>query len=189
MAILLFDNYDSFTYNLYHYLEALNQDVVVVKNDAFDVNTLSKYEAVVISPGPGLPHESGYLMPLIERAYGKLPILGVCLGMQALAAHTGLELYNLDQPLHGVARSISTEKGTLFRGLPTRCSVGLYHSWAVKPHVDSEWRFTAFTDSGILMAMENAPAMAYAVQFHPESILSDQGLIMLENFLLTLPND
>ncbi len=186
MAILLFDNYDSFTYNLHHYLEAMHQDVVVVKNDAFDVNTLSQYTALVISPGPGLPAESGCLMETIDRAYGNMPILGVCLGMQALAEHTGHTLYNLEAPLHGVARCIQISESMLFNGLPRMLSVGLYHSWAVNTNEQSNWSYTAYTDDGILMAMENPKQLAFGVQFHPESILTQKGRGIMQNFLNTV---
>ncbi len=183
MAILLFDNYDSFTYNLHHYLNALRKDVVVVKNDAFDVDTLFQYEALVISPGPGVPEESGCLMEVVARAYGRMPILGVCLGMQALAQYTGLELYNLETPYHGLSRQIKIEKSVLFGGLPNRLRVGLYHSWAVRASSHPHWQYTAFTENGILMAMEQPNQFVYAVQFHPESILTQEGRMILENFL------
>ena len=186
MAILLFDNHDSFTYNLYHYIDALGVEVEVVTNDAFDPHHWNKYEAIVISPGPGLPEESGCLMALIEQAYGQIPMLGVCMGMQAMALYTGHTLYNLDAPLHGVTRNISIDSGDLFLGVPQNIHVGLYHSWAVKPLDNSEWNYNAFTDSGILMAMENPANMTYAVQFHPESILTEHGRTVVENFVRTV---
>ncbi|MCH8546682.1 MAG: aminodeoxychorismate/anthranilate synthase component II [Cryomorphaceae bacterium] len=183
MAILLFDNYDSFTYNLYHYIDALGVEVEVVTNDVFIPADWRKYEAIVISPGPGLPEESGCLMALIELAYGRIPILGVCMGMQAMAQYCGHELYNLEAPLHGVARGIQIDSGELFRGVPKNIQVGLYHSWAVKPQENSAWSYNAFTDSGILMAMENPEKKAYAVQFHPESVLTEHGRKIMENFV------
>lgn len=156
---------------------------MVVKNDQFDIDAIGKYDRLVISPGPGIPQESGILMELIQRAYGKLPILGVCMGMQALALHSGFELYNMESPLHGLMRDIEVKDGVLFRNLPAVMPVGLYHSWAVKSSDVEGWTITAHTANNIVMAIENPTQRAFGVQFHPESVMTKYGRDIVRNFL------
>lgn len=187
MRILLVDNYDSFTYNLVHYLEKLGADVHVLRNDNPELLSLSldPYNAVVLSPGPGLPAQSGHLMKVIERTYGRLPMLGVCLGMQALALHCGAQLYNRSGVMHGRTAQLEVmAQGRILDGVAD-LQVGLYHSWAVKPStLDQGWKLCAVAlDDAAPMVMEHEANRAYAVQFHPESILTPGGLKMLENWL------
>lgn len=187
MKILLLDNYDSFTYNLAHYLEKLECDVQVVRNDSPALADLdmSSFDGLVLSPGPGLPEESGQLMAIITQHFGQIPILGVCLGMQALAKHSGGTLYNRDGVMHGRTAELKvSETGKILRDVKN-LEVGLYHSWAVDQEVlPKEWKITAVAlEDQAPMIMEHESAAAFGVQFHPESILTKEGLRMLENWL------
>lgn len=180
--ILLIDNYDSFTYNLFHYLESLGVEVEVVLNDKLSGVEPERYDALVLSPGPGLPEEAGDLMKIIEATAGRKPILGVCLGMQALALYSGGELYNQKVVKHGIQEKIHLEKSDLFDGLPSEVEVGLYHSWAVKEG-SGDFKITARSASGTAMALENAKLNWYGVQFHPESVMTPEGRKILMNFI------
>lgn len=187
MKILLLDNYDSFTYNLAHYLEKLECDVRVVRNDNPSLPDLDmgSFDGLVLSPGPGLPEESGQLMAIITRHFGQIPILGVCLGMQALALHSGGTLYNRDGVMHGRTAELEvSETGQILRNVKN-LEVGLYHSWAVRQEgLPEEWKITAVAlDDQAPMIMEHSSGIAFGVQFHPESILTREGLRMLENWL------
>lgn len=179
--ILLVDNYDSFTYNLAHLLEAIGCEVCTVYNDAVDLSTLHIYDAIVLSPGPGLPDDAGQMPQVIKQAIGQIPILGVCLGMQALALHLSGSLYNQTKVKHGVQETIQLELSPLFKGIGSAMAVGLYHSWAVRPEGDFE--VIARSDSGIVMAISNEELKLYGVQFHPESIMSPKGKELLTNFV------
>lgn len=186
MRFLLVDNFDSFTYNIVHYLEQCGVNVDVVTNLEVDCSSLGDYQAVVLSPGPGLPPQAGKLMEVVARSFAQnIPVLGVCLGMQALAIHAGDTVYNQEIVKHGLAEEIQlTKEGSLFyEGIPNRFEVGLYHSWAVRLEEDSPFTPTAFSESEILMSMEIPEKNIYAVQFHPESILTPNGLQMIRNFV------
>jgi len=185
MRILLLDNYDSFTYNLYHYLRAFCADVVVKRNDEITLEESDAFTHIVLSPGPGLPKDAGILMELIARHVEKKPMLGICLGMQAIAEHYGAELYNQEHVKHGVTTTISTAyKNRLFKNLPTQITVGLYHSWAVDENTLPEFlRSTAKSEEAVLMAIEHKFLPLAGVQFHPESILTDHGKAMIKNWL------
>jgi anthranilate synthase component II len=184
VRILLVDNYDSFTYNLVHYMEAEGARVEVVRNDELlQVDSIG-YDRVVLSPGPGLPAESGELMTFIPRVVGKQPILGVCLGMQAIALHFGGELYNLSNVRHGIGIESSLDTSSaLFKGMPQKTEVGLYHSWAVKEPLPQGFKRTARNSDNVVMAMEHCTLPVFAVQFHPESVLTPLGRSMIRNFL------
>jgi anthranilate synthase component 2 len=185
MKVLLVDNYDSFTYNLQHYLAQCGAQVEVRRNDALSLAEVALFERVVLSPGPGLPEAAGLTLPLIER-YGKeKPILGVCLGCQALAQYAGGRLYNQQEVAHGIQRRMHRKGPSwLLDGLPAHLAVGLYHSWAVEAaSLAAPWRCTAFRDTGALMALEHETLPLAGVQFHPESIMSEQGLRLLQNWL------
>ena len=189
MKVLLVDNYDSFTYNLVHYLEQLDITVVVLRNDEPDLLTidLSTFNGLVLSPGPGLPSESGQLMDIITKAYGALPILGVCLGMQALAKYSGASLYNRDGVMHGRTTQLElVEPSILLQGVQN-LQVGLYHSWAVDPKSLKHWNLcgVALSD-GAPMIIERPSDKVFAVQFHPESVLTPEGLRMMENWVRVL---
>ncbi len=179
--ILLVDNFDSFTYNLVHYLESLDCKVDVCFNNAIPVEIIDVYDAVVLSPGPGLPEESGDLTAFVKKYIGKVPFLGVCLGMQALAVELGGELYNQQVVKHGVQETISTKRGVLFSEDSESIEVGLYHSWAVS--FDGDYLVTATSKKGTAMALENKSLRCFGVQFHPESIMTPNGLDILRNFL------
>ena len=186
MHILLLDNIDSFTYNIYHYLEALDVDVTVLTNKEITISDLEKYDALVCSPGPGLPKDAGKLMEVLGKAVElKLPVLGICLGMQAIAEHFGGSIYNQAVVKHGQQVSIThAETSSLFNGIPPTFSVGLYHSWAVDPKLpEGILCATAFSEDGVMMALEHTSLPIFGVQFHPESILSEYGMELLGNFL------
>jgi anthranilate synthase component 2 len=183
--VLVVDNYDSFTWNLVHLLEQLGAAVEVRFND--DPNLLDhlNHTHAVVSPGPGLPQEAGQLMAFLHAWPANRPLLGVCLGHQALALDAGAALYNLPTVMHGLQRTIHPEEGSaLFEGLPRDLPVGLYHSWAVdSATLPPVWRATAQSQDGVLMAMEHRERPWFGVQFHPESVMTPQGLELLAHFL------
>jgi anthranilate synthase component II len=186
MRFLLVDNFDSFTYNIVHYLEQCHLDVHVVTNLEVDIDSLKFFDAIVLSPGPGLPNESGKLIQVVAEAMNQnKPILGVCLGMQALAIHAGDTLYNQVIVKHGISEKVHrTEADSLFYGgIPESFDVGLYHSWAVELAENSPFIPTTYSENQVLMSMEIPAEKVYAVQFHPESILTPTGLKMIENFV------
>jgi len=185
MRIAVLDNLDSFTYNLVHRLEPMVDSVEVVRNDdPHALIILEAADAVVFSPGPGLPQDAGCLMEAVHQIVGTKPVLGVCLGMQALGLHFGAQLYHAGPPQHGVARTISTKSASsvLFQGILTPLEVGLYHSWAVRMH-DLQSSCVAWTDQNVPMAAEWPEHQAFAVQFHPESVLTPQGDAILANWV------
>ncbi len=183
--ILLFDNYDSFTFNLKHYLEALNVEVTVVRNDE-PLGDILCYDAIVLSPGPGLPKDAGNLKQLVFLAKKRVPLFGVCLGMQAIAEEYGWELYNQKVVKHGVSEVIKVKDSVLFKDLEKEeIEVGLYHSWAVNPKNDL-LQISALSKNGTVMAIENSEDKIFGVQFHPESILTPSGKRILTNFLQML---
>lgn len=186
MRFLLVDNFDSFTYNIVHYLEQCDVEVEVVTNVSVDCNTLDQYDAVMLSPGPGLPEQAGKLMEVVEKSWkNRIPVLGVCLGMQALAIYSRDELYNQQFVKHGVAESAkrTIASSVFYDGIPDEFKVGLYHSWAVRLNPDSPFTATAYSENDVLMSMEIPGKKIYAVQFHPESILTPYGLQMIRNFV------
>ena len=179
------DFYDSFTFNLSHYLEQLNVDVTVIRHDYLNLTQINVFDAIILSPGPGLPAEKQHLMELLSMYVGKKPILGVCLGMQAIALHLGASLENQQEVKHGVqGKLIVKDHSGLFQGLSKEFLVGLYHSWKVVG-VPEHWQ-TSQLDNGVLMSIEVPNQQLYAVQFHPESILTEYGLPLLSNFIQTV---
>lgn len=185
MKILIIDNYDSFTYNLAHYIEGIIDDqVTVMRNDHIDFEILPQFERIVISPGPGLPEQSGDLMRALELIPDSTTVLAVCLGMQAYALTTGGAIYNLDCIHHGVqVRCDFDNTAKLFQGVEEKGIVGLYHSWAVESPLPKEWRVTARSEEGVIMAMEHLIKPVHCVQFHPESVLTPDGRRMVANFI------
>lgn len=191
MKILLFDNYDSFTYNLYHCLKKLvNAPVDVIRNDQLTLDDVRKYDKIVLSPGPGLPNESGILLPLIKEYAATKPILGVCLGEQAIGEAFGGTLENLDKVYHGLATPVSVyknrtmAKNDLFQNLPTTFTVGRYHSWVVsKNNFPEVLEITAEDEQGRIMALRHKTYDVQGVQFHPESVMTPDGITMVKNFL------
>lgn len=187
MKLLVFDNYDSFTYNIVHALRQLGVDPDVRRNDAISLDEIDAYDKIIISPGPGIPEEAGLLMPMLERYAATKPILGVCLGHQAIGQHFGANLHNLSEVYHGVATPVTVTDADdyLFHGLPSTIEVGRYHSWVVDREgfpADS-LIVTAIDDSGMIMAMRHRSLDIHGVQFHPESILTPQGIKIIENWL------
>ena len=188
MKVLLIDNYDSFTYNLVHYLEELDCEVTVLRNDSSALNELdlSMFHGLVLSPGPGLPENNGILMDIASKALGTIPLLGVCLGMQALGILAGSSLYNRNGVMHGRTAKLQkvANDGILLNGVKS-LTVGLYHSWAVKTEgLGPQWKVCAVAlDDDAPMVIENIADHAFGVQFHPESILTDQGKLMMKNWV------
>ena len=182
--VLVLDNYDSFTYNLVHYLEDLGCEVVVRRNDKLDLEELSDFEQIVLSPGPGIPDEAGMLKEVIRIGAKSKRILGVCLGQQAIAEVFGGRLVNLKQVYHGVATSI-TIKGddVLYRGLPEKIEVGRYHSWVVHPDLPPCLEVTATDATGTVMSLRHLEYDIRAVQYHPESVLTPDGKTIIANWL------
>lgn len=185
--ILLIDNYDSFTYNLYHYLDELNQGgVEVQRNDELDLNGVLDYDLVVLSPGPGLPKQAGKLMEFLERYATKVPILGVCLGQQAIAENFGMKLKNLPKVVHGQSRIIEivARESGLFKDFPASIKVGRYHSWVIDPEsMHTDFNITSTDEEGNIMSIEHKTLPICAVQFHPESVLTELGKELLQNWL------
>ena len=187
MRVLLIDFYDSFTFNLAHYLEALEVELLIKRYDQINTSDFSQINAIVLSPGPGLPHEKQGLAEILDNYVGKIPILGVCLGMQALVEHLGGTLKNQEFVKHGVAELIDIQPQTiLFKDMPLQIEVGLYHSWQVC--CPDAW-ITAQSKFGIPMAIEYPEKKVYGVQFHPESIMTPTGMMILRNFLHICENE
>ena len=186
MKILVFDNYDSFTYNLVHLVEKiLHTKVDVFRNDEISLDQVEAYDKIILSPGPGVPNEAGLLLPLIKKYAATKSILGVCLGHQAIGEAFGGKLINLDTVFHGVATPIKILKPTaIFSGLEAEVEVGRYHSWIVDDkNLPSELEITAIDDNGYIMAMQHKSYDVQGVQFHPESILTPSGEIIIRNWL------
>lgn len=185
MKIVIIDNYDSFTYNLSHLLKELGAEVDVVRNDKFELKDLEQYDKIVLSPGPGIPSEAGLLLDVIRTYAGRKPILGVCLGHQAIGEVFGASLENLKEVYHGV-QTEGTQLGNdyIFDGLPERVMMGRYHSWVVaKDSVPECLEVTAMSDDGEIMAMRHRQYDIHGIQFHPESVLTPEGKIIVGNFL------
>jgi anthranilate synthase component 2 len=188
--ILLLDNYDSFTFNLYQLIASFGVQVKVIRNDACTVAELLALQpqAIVLSPGPGRPEDAGQLIPLIQAAPEAIPILGVCLGHQALALAYGGQLAIQEQPVHGSASPVTHQESRLLRGLPTPFQAARYHSLHVRPeHLPECLRLVAWTADGTPMALEHKNLLRFGVQFHPESILMEGGEQLMENFLALVP--
>ena len=183
--ILLIDNYDSFTYNLVHYLEELGAQVTVRRNDKLSLEEVEAFSHIVLSPGPGIPDEAGLLKEIIATYAATKKILGVCLGQQAIAEVFGGRLENLSEVYHGIATPIKIidPQATLFKDLPTEVVVGRYHSWVVSEALPESLKVTARDHKGQIMAIEHKDYPVHAVQFHPESILTPSGKKMLANWL------
>jgi anthranilate synthase component 2 len=186
MKILVIDNYDSFTYNLVHYLEDLNCEVVVYRNDEFKLDDVSEFDKIVLSPGPGIPDEAGLLKEVIAKYASTKSILGVCLGQQAIGEVFGGSLINLEEVYHGVSTKIKllVQDDILFRDMDTQIEVGRYHSWVVnKEDFPSELEITSVDESGQIMSLRHKKYDVRGVQFHPESVMTPMGKKMLENWI------
>jgi anthranilate synthase component II len=191
MKILIFDNYDSFTYNLVHVVEKIiNDKVDVYRNDKIPLERVKEYDKIILSPGPGIPVESGLLLPLIKEYAPSKSILGVCLGQQAIGESFGGSLINLSTVYHGVATKIKVNAGRIksqndvFNSLDSELEVGRYHSWIVsKEGFPKELEITAEDENGYIMALRHKTFDVQGVQFHPESVLTPMGEMMMRNWL------
>jgi len=191
MKILVFDNYDSFTYNLVHLVEKITHEKVdVYRNDQIPMEKVKDYDKIILSPGPGIPEEAGLLLPLIKEYASSKSILGVCLGHQAIGQAFGGELINLSSVFHGVATPVKVKsekskvKSLLFEGLPEELEVGRYHSWVVsRENFPSELEITAEDESGMIMGLQHKTYDVQGVQFHPESVLTPKGEDIMKNWL------
>ena len=185
MNIAIIDNYDSFTYNLSHLIKESGATVTVLRNDKFRIEELADFDKLVLSPGPGIPSEAGLLMDVIRTYAERKPILGVCLGHQAIGEAFGAKLENLSDVFHGVATT-GTQFGNddIFKGLPRRITMGRYHSWVVsKDRLPDCLEVTAESDEGQIMGLRHKTLNIHGIQFHPESILTPDGKTIVENFL------
>jgi anthranilate synthase/aminodeoxychorismate synthase-like glutamine amidotransferase len=184
--ILLLDNYDSFVYNLDRYLQRLGQPTVVVRSDAIGTESIGRLHpsAIVISPGPKDPDDAGCSMEVVRRFTGSIPILGVCLGHQAIGQALGARIVRASQPMHGKSSILNHRSSRLMRGLPETFSVGRYHSLVIDPAtLPDVLQATAWTEDGTIMAIEHREHPVFGVQFHPESILTEHGYELLAGFL------
>jgi len=185
--VIIIDNYDSFTYNLVHIVEEiLDQEVKVVRNDEFEIEAIKEYEYIILSPGPGIPDEAGKLKEVIVTYGASKKIFGVCLGLQAIGEVYGATLSNLDRVLHG-QRTIMHQTdiaSPIFKGIPKDFYAGRYHSWVIDNNSDiSKLQVTAVGENGQIMAAHHISHQVHGVQFHPESIMTDDGKVMIQNFL------
>ena len=183
--ILVIDNYDSFTYNLVHYLEDLDCEVTVYRNDEFEIDEIAHFDKILLSPGPGIPDEAGLLKAVIAKYAPTKSILGVCLGQQAIGEVFGGTLSNLDKVYHGVATMVKTvvNDELLFEGLGNEFEVGRYHSWVVDANLPDVLEATSFDENGQVMSLRHKTFDVRGVQFHPESVLTPNGKKILENWL------
>ncbi len=186
MKILIFDNYDSFTYNLVHLVEAITHSKVdVYRNDEIALEKVKDYDKIILSPGPGIPSEAGLLLPLIKEYAATKSILGVCLGHQAIGEAFGGKLINLTAVFHGIATDCTVSSDApIFKDLPPNIKVGRYHSWVIsEENFPAELEITARDENNYIMALQHKSLDVTGVQFHPESVLTPDGKMILENWL------
>ena len=185
MKIVIIDNYDSFTYNLSHLVKELGAEVTVLRNDCFQLTDLEVYDKILLSPGPGIPQEAGLLLEVIRTYAEKKPILGVCLGEQAIGEVFGGKLTNLSEVYHGIQSPIRiTASDYLFEGLPEEILVGRYHSWVVdRENFPDTLEITAVSQEGYIMAIRHKNFDIRGIQFHPESVLTPDGKRIISNWL------
>lgn len=187
MKVLVLDNYDSFTYNLVQYIqEILDQPIDVYRNDEISLDAVADYDVIILSPGPGLPKDAGIMPELIKRYAPTKQILGVCLGHQAIGEAFGGQLENLTHVYHGIetAVEIIVEDDLIFKDVDQRFQAGRYHSWVVsRENLPEALEVTAVAENEVIMAMRHREFQVWGLQFHPESIMTAQGMKMLENFL------
>lgn len=187
MKIAVIDNYDSFTFNLVHYLEKNNALVTVFRNDELEIDELLDYDKILLSPGPGLPNEAGILLKIIETYHKKKPILGICLGHQAIAEFFGAKLENQQSVTHGEADEIfkTSENEDLFKDISNPITVGRYHSWIVSnDNFSNDLEITSVNNDNQIMSLRHKNYDIKGIQFHPESILTPQGETIIKNWLL-----
>ncbi|MGS2763916.1 anthranilate synthase component II [Sinomicrobium sp. M5D2P9] len=187
--ILVIDNYDSFTYNLVHYLEDLGCEVTVKRNDQLELEEAAAFDKILLSPGPGIPDEAGLLKAIIKKYAPTKSILGVCLGQQAIGEVFGGKIINLDKVYHGVATKVKiiVKDEPLFEGLEQEIEVGRYHSWVVDPELPASLEATSFDENGQVMSLRHREYDVKGVQYHPESVLTPDGKRILKNWLKSTP--
>lgn len=189
VSVLVIDNYDSFVYNLVHYLEEFQCEVSVRRNDELELEEVAHYDKILLSPGPGIPEEAGLLKQIIREYSGKKSILGVCLGQQAIGEVFGGKIINLQEVYHGISSLItrSVDDEPLFEGLDREIEVGRYHSWVVDADLPACLEATSFDQNGQVMSLRHKAFDIRAVQFHPESVLTPQGKEMIANWIRSCP--
>jgi anthranilate synthase component 2 len=185
MKVLVVDNYDSFVYNIVHLLYEIGvAEIDVIKNDQLDFSYINQYDKIVLSPGPGIPKNAGMMPQLLSELAPTKSILGICLGHQAIAEHFGTDLINLSEPLHGVASEIEILKEDyLFENLPKHFKIGHYHSWVVSEVISDDLEVLAKDELGNIMAIKHKKYDVRGLQFHPESILTENGKTILTNWI------
>ena len=185
MKIVIIDNYDSFTYNLSHLVKELGAEVTVVRNDQFELTELEQFSKIILSPGPGIPSEAGLLLDVIKTYAGRKPILGVCLGHQAIGEVFGAKLENLSDVFHGVATPCHIiADDPIFSGIEKDITIGRYHSWVVSNEgLPDCLEITAISNEGQILALRHRKLNVRGIQFHPESVLTPDGKKMLQNWL------
>lgn len=185
MRILLIDNYDSFTYNLVHYIEPMVAEVVVCRNDQIEISSVASFDKIIFSPGPELPQNAGQMLAIMKKYWHTKPMLGVCLGFQGMMEVMGGRLENLSPVRHGEQHTIKLDnKSVLFNGLGATTQVGLYHSWGIKTeNVPVDFKVIATDNQGVVMAASHTHLPITGVQFHPESIMTLEGKKMLANWV------
>lgn len=184
MKVLVIDNYDSFVFNLVHYLEELGCEVTVKRNDQLSLCEPDKYQKIVLSPGPGIPDEAGLMKQIIEKYAPTKSILGVCLGQQAIGEVFGGKLINLDKVYHGVATPVTIiEDDILFKNMPKKFEVGRYHSWVVQSPLPEDLIITSVDENGQIMSLRHKKYDVRGVQYHPESVLTPFGKTILLNWI------
>ena len=185
MKVLVVDNYDSFVYNIVHLLYEIGvAEIDVVKNDHLDFSYINQYDKIVLSPGPGIPKNAGMMPQLLSEFASTKSIIGICLGHQAIAEHFGTDLINLSEPLHGVASEIEIVKEDyLFENLPKNFKIGHYHSWVVSERISDDLEVLAKDELGNIMAIKHKKYDVRGLQFHPESILTENGKTILTNWI------
>ncbi len=182
--ILVVDNYDSFVYNLVQYLAQLGAECTVLRNDSVDLDQVASFDGVLLSPGPGIPEDAGVCVPLVRKFAGRVPIFGVCLGLQAMAVAYGATVGRAPELLHGKTSLVEHDGTGVLAGLPNPFTATRYHSLAVDTStVPADWDVTGRTASGVIMAMRHRTLPVEGVQFHPESVLTEGGHLMLANWL------
>ncbi|MCF8297761.1 MAG: aminodeoxychorismate/anthranilate synthase component II [Saprospiraceae bacterium] len=185
MKLLIIDNYDSFTYNLVHYAEQFVDELFVFRNDKIDLDTVAEYDAIIISPGPGIPETAGITLDLIEKYGSTIPMLGICLGHEAIGLAYGAQLINLPEVLHGVAiETIIDESESVFKNIPKNINTGRYHSWVItENNLPDCLQIIAKDIDGNIAALRHKEYKLCGMQYHPESIMTDFGLKMIENWI------
>ncbi len=184
--ILILDNYDSFTYNLVQYIGSMNPNLQVSRNDRITIDEIKRLspERIVISPGPGRPEDAGLSIKIIEKFKGKIPILGICLGHQAITVAFGGDVIRANEIVHGKTSKIIHSGSAIYHGIPHEFTATRYHSLVADRNTfPEELKITATTDSGLIMSLEHKVYPIYGVQYHPESILTENGIKLIENFL------